>query len=441
MREKSFVIKKLRNKILNSSIIKNSKLKINKTRILTSVQYSVCLIMILGMLSGIFFAGKTIKNEKNKSFLLRTVYAQESMDSEENNSYVEYKTVNGIQYKLTISTINGITAGTSVVIGYDENSEQNFQLMGAVISKEGYICMVKEISEYAFKNCKKVNELKIPSSVYYIRKGAFSGCSELTKIQIPLSVRVIEEKAFENCINLEDVGENFEGMLKLNAQIAEDAFIGCSKLILPEEEIITEATDTSAPIIHCNNDRHYSGPGEWSDSYEGIVQITATDNIGIQSITVNGTEIDLTTLPYTLTGGTYEIVAKDTANNITKLILGVKDIKKTANESIQTTESNMKESVSKVPKAKIVFAKNIKGNKIRLKLQKVYNKKYEIKVSTTKKFPKKSTKTYYTSKKFYIIKKLTKGKTYYIRGRLVTKENQKGNFSKWSSVKKIKIKR
>lgn len=85
-----------------------------------------------------------------------------------------------------------------------------------------------------------------------------------------------------------------------------------------------------------------------------------------------------------------------------------------------------------------VTAKNIKGKKVKIAWEKIAGtKKYEIKISTNKKFAKKTTKTYKTKKLTYTIKKLKKGKTYYIKVRGLNGEIK----WKWSSVVKVKVKK
>ena len=85
-----------------------------------------------------------------------------------------------------------------------------------------------------------------------------------------------------------------------------------------------------------------------------------------------------------------------------------------------------------------IKVKNEKGKKIKITWNKITGvKKYEIKVSTNKKFTKKTTKTYKTTKLNYTVKKLKKGKTYYIKVR----GTNSGINWKWSSVKKVKVKK
>ena len=64
---------------------------------------------------------------------------------------------------------------------------------------------VKNIGEYAFRNCKSVKNITIPSCVRVIEKGAFKGCSQLEKVVIMEGVTHIGEEAFSYCRKLKTV--------------------------------------------------------------------------------------------------------------------------------------------------------------------------------------------------------------------------------------------
>ena len=86
-------------------------------------------------------------------------------------------------------------------------------------------------------------------------------------------------------------------------------------------------------------------------------------------------------------------------------------------------------------------AKNIKKKRISLKWKKVTKAKgYQIQYALDRKF-KKSKKTKNISKSSYVIKKLKKKKTYYIRVRAYVIINGKKVYGNWCKAKKIKIKR
>ena len=61
---------------------------------------------------------------------------------------------------------------------------------------------IRVIGGSAFKNCKKLNYVRLPSTLQKIYTNAFYGCTSLTKLHIPSSVRYIESYAFEGCDNL-----------------------------------------------------------------------------------------------------------------------------------------------------------------------------------------------------------------------------------------------
>ena len=86
-------------------------------------------------------------------------------------------------------------------------------------------------------------------------------------------------------------------------------------------------------------------------------------------------------------------------------------------------------------------AKNVKGKKLFIKWEKDKNAKgYQISYSTNRKL-KKNTKIKDITRTTFTVKKLKKKKTYYVRVRAYTLSNGKKVYGKWSSVKKVKIKK
>jgi hypothetical protein len=92
-------------------------------------------------------------------------------------------------------------------------------------------------------------------------------------------------------------------------------------------------------------------------------------------------------------------------------------------------------------KASITSAKNSKSKAIVVKYKVSGSAKgYEISYTQNNKFKKATTKT--TNKKTYTIKKLKKGKTYFVRVRAYNiRADGSKVFGKWSSVKKVTIKK
>jgi len=61
----------------------------------------------------------------------------------------------------------------------------------------------RAIPEFAFKQFAELEEVIIPDSVDFIRRGAFYGCRNLKSVRIPAGVRVLDEYAFAMCTSLE----------------------------------------------------------------------------------------------------------------------------------------------------------------------------------------------------------------------------------------------
>ena len=64
---------------------------------------------------------------------------------------------------------------------------------------------IASLCENAFKNCKSLTSVTIPSSVTEIRSYTFSGCTALTSVTIPASVTKICSYAFQSCDALTEI--------------------------------------------------------------------------------------------------------------------------------------------------------------------------------------------------------------------------------------------
>ncbi|CAL1147935.1 unnamed protein product [Cladocopium goreaui] len=64
---------------------------------------------------------------------------------------------------------------------------------------------VKIIGPNAFRNCDRLEAVKLPESLMEIGSGAFRGCKSLKRIVIPESVTVIEAETFYGCEALREV--------------------------------------------------------------------------------------------------------------------------------------------------------------------------------------------------------------------------------------------
>ena len=112
----------------------------------------------------------------------------------------------------------------------------------------------------------------------------------------------------------------------------------------------------------------------------------------------------------------------------------------TANAGKKQSTSSKTVKVKAPSKVKLTSAKNGKGKKLTVKWKKVTGAKgYQLQYAMNKKFKKK--KSVQTKKTKYTIKKLKKKKTYYIRVRAYKMNGKKKVYGKWSTVKKVKIKK
>ena len=88
--------------------------------------------------------------------------------------------------------------------------------------------------------------------------------------------------------------------------------------------------------------------------------------------------------------------------------------------------------------------KTLASKKAKITLKKISGAKYQVKVSTTKKFKKKNTVTKKKVKKAKFTiksKKIANKKVLYVKARAYKVVNGKTYYGKWSKVKKVKIKK
>ena len=84
---------------------------------------------------------------------------------------------------------------------------------------------VRKIGSAAFKDCKSVTSITLPSSVTEIGDSAFINCTNLSTIIIPKGVKKIGRHAFTNCISLTSIT-----LSKGLSEIGDAAFNGCNSL-------------------------------------------------------------------------------------------------------------------------------------------------------------------------------------------------------------------
>ena len=108
----------------------------------------------------------------------------------------------------------------------------------AQLSVGGQMLTVTAIGDGAFRNCTRLSEVEIPSTIRRIGRQAFRNCSWLKRVTIPEQVATIGEQAFAHCVSLEQVTvpssvravdyDAFEGCLGLQQVDISDAEAWCT---------------------------------------------------------------------------------------------------------------------------------------------------------------------------------------------------------------------
>lgn len=93
------------------------------------------------------------------------------------------------------------------------------------VTNDGKSFSVTSIGDKAFKDCKNLTTVIIPSSIKSIGKGAFEGCKALASISIPSSILSIRAETFMSCSGLTSVT-----IPNSVTSIDPSSFYGCSSL-------------------------------------------------------------------------------------------------------------------------------------------------------------------------------------------------------------------
>ncbi len=256
----------------------------------------------------------------------------------------------------------------------------------------------------------RITDLEIPKNVTGIESGAFFGCQDLERIKLPKGLKNIEEQAFFSCEKLKDIF--YAGSEEEWRAIS----IGASN------ESLTDAR------MHYNYCEHI---------YESSVTAEPTCTAaGVKTFTCSKC------------GNKYTEEIAKTAHvyqNGTCSLCGQADpavanpSQTTPDSGSQTTpDSGSQAEQITVPTPKFSLCKNTKGKKITLKWKKVSKASgYRIQYSADKKFKKKTTKD--CKKNAFTIKKLKKGKKYYVRIQAYRMVSGKRYDSGWSKAKGVKV--
>ncbi len=240
-----------------------------------------------------------------------------------------------------------------------------------------------------------IEDLNIPSQidgrkVVCIGSYVFSHLpSGILNIVIPNGVTTIESHAFEECNNVSCIS-----IPDTVTSIGEKAFYNCKEL-----------AHINIPINATVGKDAFTGCDKLKIEYESgksIIDETTSTNA-----------IDITT----------QFSGNNTTVTTTK----------------ETTKADVSVGKTKVRKA----SKKFISKKILIKLKKIGGSKYQVKISTTKRFKKKKTLTKKVTKATFTIKnkRIQKKKVLYVKARAYKVLDGETYFGKWSNVKKVIIKK
>lgn len=362
-----------------------------------------------------------------------------------------------------------------------ENIESNAFYGCKLLSRVVVPDTVTKLGTQAFYGCENLTDVTLGTGIKEIGSNTFNGCIILPSIVIPYNVEKIGDSAFVNCTKLTSIT-----IPRATTNIAANAFSYPRKMTIyapsnsyaqtyaKEKGIQFVAQDIPAVSVQLNVTEkelekyeefqlsatiapaNFTDAVVWESSNEEVATVSKdglveTYKSGKAEITITVGEIK-TSCQITVTQPWGDSdVEEDEEQNPEK----VPEENKNPGENPGNPENHPGENLQEntdtssaatptynIKKAAISSCKNIKGKKIKIKYKKVAGADgYEISYSTNKKF-KKSVMKKTSSKTSYTIKKLKKKKVYYVRVRAYKKDSTgKLVYGKYSSVKKVMIKK
>lgn len=290
------------------------------------------------------------------------------------------------------------------------------------------------IGSGAFQDCRSVTSIIIPDSVTIIESYAFAGT--WAGVEIPAGIKSIGTRAFSDCGGLSIRGTESsyksitlpEGITK----IEEGVFSNCTWL----EEVVIPSGVTSI------GKQAFDG----CSALKSIAIPDTVTSIGEKAF-CNCTELTYIKIPANT------IVGKEAFVGCEKLKIAYETEKNA--EGTTTTKEPTEIRIILPTKATVVanvsvgktkvkkVTKKFMSKKAKISLKKVGGAKYQVKISTTKKFKKRKTVIKKVRKATFIIKsiKMKNKKTLYVKARAYKVIDGKNFYGKWSKVKKVKIKK
>ncbi len=139
------------------------------------------------------------------------------------NSFAQasFETIDGIRYLID----SDAKTATVVPLSDDQKYSGNVVVPEKVKATDGAKYPVTTFGDNAFKNCDKLTNITIPSSVTALGSSCFLDCSGLTSITIPSSVTTLSDDCFSGYSNLASIT-----IPSSVTSLGSDCFQSCSKL-------------------------------------------------------------------------------------------------------------------------------------------------------------------------------------------------------------------
>lgn len=327
------------------------------------------------------------------------------------------------------------------------------------------------IGNYAFAKMYNLSKVTLAEGVDSIGDYTFWDCSYLKSIEIPDSVKEIGEHAFQNAnrvkfrCNSDSYASKYAkehdiGCEYLDAVSATGISLNTSKLTVSRGKT-SKLTATLTPSNVTDK------TVRWVSSEPNIARVSDTGQVTgisggkatVTATTANGKMARCTvTVPYQIT---YKLNGgKNHGKNPSSYTTGQVVLKNPARRNYTFagwySDQGYRSKITRISgKDQTVYAKwkkvsvkkasaptltNKKGKKLKIDIKKVSGAAgYQIKYATNSNFKNAVSKTTKNRTMTYTLKK---GKTYYVRVRAYKLDSTGGKvYGKWSSVKKIKIKK
>ena len=355
---------------------------------------------------------------------------------------------------------------------------------------------VRGVATWAFYDCDTVNSVTVPKGVTNLQHGAFTDCTELRSVSLPDSLRRLDEDVFSYCENLTEIQ-----IPDRVTRLGDSAFAGCRRLkdVRLSQNLKKIGADA---FFDCSGLKSIKLPdtvtsiGKSAFAGSGLTGIRLSKNLtGIGERAFEETPLTSVTLPKTLTtigAGAFRNCAK------LKEIVIPASVTKICNTAFDESGLKRVQFKGNLPKfarergdgsyhfggvkATVLYPMGNKtwtpgsrqkyGGKltwVAVNKDGSYNPRavtglkvtspsraalsvrwkqnlnatgYQLQYSRSSKFKSAKTITVKQGKTTsYTLKKLARGKKYYLRIRAFQTVSKKNHFSKWTVAKGVKVKK